>query len=70
MIRLEHLLKRDLFPLMIMRPVEEVQTPSTFYEMVSSRFDSHSKEEASTLEVMGEEGKGAGRTEEQDLQQL
>jgi hypothetical protein len=31
--------------------------------MVSSRFDSHSKEEASTLEVVGEEGKEAGRTE-------
>jgi hypothetical protein len=37
--------------------------------MVSSRFDSHSKEEASTLEVAGEEGKGVERTERQDLQQ-
>jgi hypothetical protein len=36
--------------------------------MVSSRFDSHLKEEASTLEVAGEEGKGVGRTERQDLQ--
>jgi hypothetical protein len=36
--------------------------------MVSSRFDSHSKEEASTLEVAGEEGKGVGRIERQDLQ--
>jgi hypothetical protein len=37
-------------------------------EMVSSRFDSHSKEEASTLEVAGEDGKRARRTEGQDLQ--
>jgi hypothetical protein len=36
--------------------------------MVSSRVDSHSKEEASTLEVAREEGKGVGRTEGQDLQ--
>jgi hypothetical protein len=36
--------------------------------MVSSRFDSHSKEEASTLEVVGEEGKGGRRIEGQDLQ--
>jgi hypothetical protein len=36
--------------------------------MVSSRFDSHLKEEASTLEVAGEERKGVGRTERQDLQ--
>jgi hypothetical protein len=27
--------------------------------MVSSRFDSHSKEEASTLEVAGEEGRAS-----------
>jgi hypothetical protein len=38
--------------------------------MVSSQFDSHSKEEASTLQVAGEEGKRVGRTEGQDLQQL
>jgi hypothetical protein len=38
--------------------------------MVSSRFDSHSKEEASTLEVVREEGKRIGRTEGQYLQQL
>jgi hypothetical protein len=38
--------------------------------MVSSRFDSHSKEEASTLEVAGEEGKRVGRIEGQDLKQL
>jgi hypothetical protein len=37
---------------------------------VSSQFDSHSKEEASTLEVEGEEGKRVGRTKGQDLQQL
>jgi hypothetical protein len=36
--------------------------------MVSSRFDSHPKEEASTLEAAGEEGKRVGRTEGQDLQ--
>jgi hypothetical protein len=35
-----------------------------------SRFDSHSKEEASTLEVVGEDGKRVGRTEGQVLQQL
>jgi hypothetical protein len=35
--------------------------------MVSSRFDSHSKEEASMLEVAGEEGKGAGKTEGRDV---
>jgi hypothetical protein len=29
--------------------------------MVSSRFDSHSKEEASMFEVAGEEGKGDGK---------
>jgi hypothetical protein len=38
--------------------------------MVSSRFDSYSKEEASTLEVAGEEGKRAGKTKGRDLQQL
>jgi hypothetical protein len=38
--------------------------------MVSSRFDSHSKEEASMFEVAGEEGKRVGRTEGQDIQQL
>jgi hypothetical protein len=38
--------------------------------MVSSRFDSHSKEEASTLEAAGEEGKRVGRTKGQDLQYL
>jgi hypothetical protein len=47
-----------------MRPVEL----ST--ETVSSWFDSHSKEEASTLEVVGEEGKRVRRTEGQVLQQL
>jgi hypothetical protein len=46
----------------------QLQVLST--EKVSSRFDSHSKEEASTLEVAGEEGKRVGRTEGQDLQQL
>jgi hypothetical protein len=46
----------------------QLQVLST--EMVSSRFDSHSKKEASTLEVAGEEGKGAGRIERQDLQYL
>jgi hypothetical protein len=30
--------------------------------MVSSQFDSHSKEEASTLEATGEERKRVGRT--------
>jgi hypothetical protein len=38
--------------------------------MVSSRFDSHSKEEVSTLQVAKEEGKRVGRIEGQVLQQL
>jgi hypothetical protein len=51
-----------------MRPVEVVPTPSTSStEMVSSRFDSHSKEEASMLEAVGK-GERVGRTEGQDLQ--
>jgi hypothetical protein len=33
------------------------QTPSTFYQDGVLRFDSHSKVEASTLEVAGEEEK-------------
>jgi hypothetical protein len=35
--------------------------------MVSSRFDSHAKEEASTLEATGEEGKRVGRTDRDNI---
>jgi hypothetical protein len=42
-----------------MRPVGVVPTPILLAKVVSSRIDSHTKEEASTPKISREEGEGA-----------
>ena len=53
-IRLRHPFQEHMLLQMTMRLVEVALTPNTFSTMVSSRFNSYSKEEAPEVEVPGE----------------